>query len=109
MLEIGVQTHNVIMDENPDEGFKLLHDTGFTCCDFSLNFYLKNTDLYKFELNKFFDKSVDELKEFFRPHKEAAERNGIRFHPLHGCPFYRDFWHNCCRFPQNRIFRRPDR
>ncbi len=83
MLEIGVQTHNVIMDENPDEGFKLLHDTGFTCCDFSLNFYLKNTDLYKFELNRFFDRSTEELKDFFRPHKEAAERNGIRFHQMH--------------------------
>ena len=66
MLRIGVQTKNAIDDINPLEGFLLLKEAGFTSVDFSLNNYLINKDLYKGKLNSFFDKSIDELKEFFR-------------------------------------------
>lgn len=83
MLEIGVQTQNVIDDKNPAEGFGLLKRAGFSCCDFSLNGYLKNTSLYRQELNGFFDQSEQELEAFFRPHKEAAKAAGIRIHQMH--------------------------
>ena len=45
MLDISVQTQNVILDENPLQGFQLLKEKGFAGVDFSLNGYLKNTDL----------------------------------------------------------------
>ncbi|MCR5143893.1 MAG: sugar phosphate isomerase/epimerase [Lachnospiraceae bacterium] len=83
MLEIGVQTHNAVMDENPEAGFQMIHDAGFTCADFSLNMYLKNTDIYKERLNGFFDQSIEELEEFFMPHKEAAMHTGVRIHQMH--------------------------
>ena len=73
MFDIGVQTKNVVRDDNPLEGFMMLRDAGFTCCDFSLNAYLYNKNIYAGDLNPFFDKSVEELKEFFTPHKEAAK------------------------------------
>lgn len=83
MLEVGVQTQNVISDENPYEGFEMLRQAGFTCCDFSLNDYLKNTDIYKSDLNRFFDQSVEELIAFFKPHKKAAAEAGIRINQMH--------------------------
>lgn len=83
MLEIGVQTHNAVMDSDPAAGFKMMHDAGFQCADFSLNMYLKNTDLYEERLNAFFDASIEELEQFFTPHKEAARANGIRIHQMH--------------------------
>lgn len=83
MQGIGVQTKNVINDENPLEGFEMLKRAGFTCCDFSLNVYLKNTDIYQDKLNRFFDKSVKEIVEFFRPHKEAAKIAGIEMNQMH--------------------------
>lgn len=83
MLECGVQTKNVIDDKNPLIGFQLLKQVGFTCCDFSLNDYLINTDIYQQRLNVFFNKSVTELEDFFRPHKEAAKATGIRIHQMH--------------------------
>lgn len=83
MLERGVQTKNIVEDENPLLGFQMIKKAGFTCCDFSLNSYLLNRDIYKQNLNRFFDKSMDELIEFFRPHKEAAEAEGIRIHQMH--------------------------
>ena len=83
MLEVGVQTHNSILDENPDIGFKMLADAGFTCCDFSLNMYLKNKEIYEHRLNGFFDQSSEDIQAFFIPHKEAAKKNGIRIHQMH--------------------------
>lgn len=83
MLEIGTQTKNVIDDSRPLDGFRLLKSSGFQCCDFSLNHYLKNTALYEFEVNGFFDRSARELKAFFAPHKEAAARAGIRINQMH--------------------------
>lgn len=83
MVRIGVQTKNIIDDKNPMEGFQILKEAGFTSVDFSLNKYLVNEDLYKGKLNGFFDKSVEELKGFFRPHKEAAQQTGIEFFQMH--------------------------
>ena len=61
MLQIGVQTKNVVNDECPEAGFKILHQTGFSCADFSLNGYLLNTDLYNANVNKFFEKPICHL------------------------------------------------
>lgn len=83
MLEIGVQTQNVIDDEDPKKGFRLLKSAGFSCCDFSLNSYLKNTTLYRKEISEFFDKSEQELEAFFFPHKQAAKAAGISIHQMH--------------------------
>lgn len=83
MLERGVQTKNVVYDENPFEGFERMRRAGFTCCDFSLNGYLNNTDIYKQNLNRFFDQDIKMLLDFFRPHKEAAAKAGIRVSQMH--------------------------
>ena len=83
MLEIGVQTKNVVEDADPFRGFEMLKEAGFVCCDFSLNSYLSNTDIYRKNLNAFFDQSVTELQDFFSRHKEAARASGIRIHQMH--------------------------
>lgn len=82
-LEVGTQTHNIVSDENPIEGFRMMKEAGFDCADFSLNFYLKNTDIYQEKINGFFSQSVDELEHFFTPHKKAAAEAGIRIHQMH--------------------------
>ena len=83
MLEIGVQSKDAVLDENPAAGFRMLKEAGFTCCDFSLNEYLLNTDLYNHNLNSFFKKSDSELEQFFKPHKEGAAAAGIRINQMH--------------------------
>lgn len=83
MLQIGMQTRNIIKDENPLEGFMKLRKAGFSCADFSLNAYLDNKSLYRGEVNSFFDKTIEELERYFTPHKEAAQAAGIRIHQMH--------------------------
>ena len=62
---IGTQTKNIVEDGNPEAGFRLMKQAGFSCADFSLNSYLLNTSLYQFQLNDFFNRSVVELEQFF--------------------------------------------
>lgn len=83
MLPIGVQTKNIVYDENPREGFERLKAAGFSCVDFSLNGYLLNTDLYREKVNRFFDRSLGELERFFAPHKEGARAAGITVNQMH--------------------------
>lgn len=83
MLKIGVQTKNAIDDKEPQKGYELLKQSGFDCVDFSLNSYLLNTDLYKSKLNKFFDKSDNELEKYFSSHKKAAKESEITIHQMH--------------------------
>lgn len=83
MIGIGVQTKNIINDNCPEEGFAMLKRAGFSCVDFSLNGYLSNTSLYQSELNNFFDKSVQELEDFFTPHKQGAKAAGITISQMH--------------------------
>ena len=85
---IGTQTWRVIDDNDPAQGFALLKETGFDCCDFSLNRYLLNTDLYNKRRSRFFEKSAEELRDYFRPHKEGAKAAGIRIHQIHPSDAY---------------------
>ena len=83
MCRIGVQTKNIVADENPAEGFSQLRQAGFTCADFSLNGYLLNTDLYRFKTNSFFNQTDQELERFFEPHKRGAGAAGIMINQMH--------------------------
>lgn len=83
MLQVGVQTKNVVNDNHPKQGFRLLKQAGFSCADFSLNGYLLNSSLYQSEVNQFFDKSVGDLEQFFAPHKDGARTEGITINQMH--------------------------
>lgn len=83
MLSLGVQTKNVVEDADPAAGFAMLKRAGFDCVDFSLNYYLTNTSLYKQKRNEFFDQSEAELEQFFAPHVRGAREAGIRIHQMH--------------------------
>ena len=83
MFKIGVQSQNAVSDDDPLEGFTAVKKAGFDCCDFSLNSYLKNTSIYKSELNDFFDRTVPELLSFFELHKFSALKAGITINQMH--------------------------
>lgn len=83
MIEIGVQTKNAIREDHVAEDYLILKRAGFGAVDLSVNGYLYNRDIYENRINDFFDKSKEELEEFFYPQKEAAAAAGIRMHQMH--------------------------
>ncbi len=87
MLKIGVQTKGILDEyvkgEGIYEGFEQIASAGFEYIDFNLDVFLKNTDIYKGRINKFFDKTEEELIKFFTPYKDAMKMYGIRPSQMH--------------------------
>jgi sugar phosphate isomerase/epimerase len=90
MLDVGVQTKNVVYDDCPGSGFALLASAGFSGADFSLNAYLDNTSIYTLTDSQsplarsaFFSQSVQALERFFAPHKKGAQAAGISISQMH--------------------------
>ena len=83
MLQLGVQTKNIVDDNDPVTGFGIMKEVGFSCCDFSLNQYLSNTMLYEQEPNHFFDQSIQELEYYFSRYKEGTRAVGIHINQMH--------------------------
>ncbi|BBF44118.1 hypothetical protein lbkm_2806 [Lachnospiraceae bacterium KM106-2] len=83
MLQIGVQTKNIIDDTDPIKGFDMLRKAGFSCVDFSLNRYLLNIDLYQKNVNHFFDQSISELEQYFKKVKDGAKAAEIKINQMH--------------------------
>lgn len=83
MHKIGIQTANIVNDDAPEEGFRRIADAGFDCCDFSLDSYLRYEEFAEDYRGRFFEKSIDELFDFFTPHKKAAKANNITFNQMH--------------------------
>ena len=90
-MMIGVQSMNVVKKDDPAEGFRRLKKAGFDCCDFGLNEFLTNKELYKTagknikteNIHSFYDKTEEELSAFFMPFKEGAEASGIKINQCH--------------------------
>lgn len=81
-VAVGVQSKGIVYDNDPLEGFEMMRRAGFSCCDFSLDSYFTDLSFSSQKGNDFFQKSVQELKDFFAPHKEAAETAGIKINQM---------------------------
>ncbi|MCR4611665.1 MAG: sugar phosphate isomerase/epimerase, partial [Lachnospiraceae bacterium] len=83
MLPIGVQSSIAVNHEDPFRDLSILKAIGFSSIDFSLHSYLTNKDLYKEKRNGFFDKSEEDLFEYFTHLKKGCEQTGIQIFQMH--------------------------
>ena len=88
MLRIGTQSDNWYFDSDPDGSIAYIKSCGFSAVDFNLNAYIKVGELEKREppYTSFYDKSVEELYEYFAPLKEACEKHDVVIAQIHA-PF----------------------
>lgn len=82
-MYIGVQTKGIIPEKSIENGIAAIKKAGFDRIDFNLDCFLKNTDLYNGQVNKFFDKDIDELIAHFLRYREAMEKHGIKASQMH--------------------------
>ena len=86
-MKISVQGSGYFDWKDPDSSFKFISECGFDAVDFNIDNLLSVPGITKAEsISSFFDKSDEEIIEFFRPIKEAAEKYGISFVQMHA-PF----------------------
>lgn len=79
----SVQSAGILDVYGPDEGFAMMAQAGLDGVDLNLDQLLSGHAITHGELNGFFDKSDDELREALRPCKEVAKRHGVRFIQAH--------------------------
>ncbi len=82
MMKIGIQSLGSVdrtEGERPEKGFRAIRDAGFEAVDFNFESYVDFRYQYCSDGSCFFDKPMDELKDFFRPYKEACENAGLIF------------------------------
>lgn len=85
-MYIGVQSGYIYGDNDFEKGLQMIKNAGFDCIDFNIDEKLRIGSLAQKGENPFFSKSVEEILDFFRPQKEAADRIGVRYGQMHA-PF----------------------
>ena len=85
MLKIGVQSKGILDSELLDleTGFERIKKAGFDCIDLNLDVFLKNSELYQGEMNRFFEQSMEELRQYFTSYQEGAEQYSLSWSQMH--------------------------
>ena len=87
-LEICVQSIHWYDENKPEESIRFIKECGFEAIDYNINQLYSDT-FDKEHLTSIFDKSMDELYEYFAPLKKATKEYGIAFSLFHGAfPMY---------------------
>ena len=86
MHRVGVQTAHWYQESDPDGSFAYIKSCGFDTVDFSMATKLHGSHIKKGELTTFFDQSLDEIFEFYRPVKAALQKNDVTIYQMHA-PF----------------------
>ncbi len=86
MLKVGVQSGGIFSGTDYDKNFGILAEHGFECVDFNIDTFLGGEQIRKGEASGFFDQTVEQLREYFTPMRDAAKKHGIEFSQMHG-PF----------------------
>lgn len=86
MLKVGVQSGGLFTMANCEEGLRTMAEHGFKCCDFNIDVLLPGDQIRKGEPAGFFDQSIEEICEFFKPLRDNAQKYDIDITQMHG-PF----------------------
>lgn len=94
ILKISTQTGDMFNECTTDlcqlnENYAHLKECGFEAIDYNMDHFLTSGEIKSGKLNDFWDKSLDELYEYFAPTKKAIKDNGIVFSQTHASfPLY---------------------
>lgn len=85
MLRIGVQSKGILDSKTleMEDGLEWIKRAGFDCIDFNLDVFLQNSDLYQGQINLFFDRSMEELRQYFTPYLDGAKKHGLIYSQMH--------------------------
>ena len=82
-MQIGIQTKGILPEMGIEAGAALIQSAGFSRVDFNLDSFLLNSDVYRENINHFFDADIEKLLEFFDTYKKTFEQYGIRPSQMH--------------------------
>lgn len=80
---ISVQTAKWFVEDKPAESMKFIKECGFEAVDYNINSLFRMT-FDEEKLTSIFDKSIEELYEYYKPMKTALLENDIEVGQAHG-------------------------
>lgn len=87
MVKVGIQSEGWYDHSNAIASFEYIKSCGFDSVDYNIDEYLDYALCKKMSIEgicpTLFDRSTEELLEFFKPLKEAAEKTGVRIGQMH--------------------------
>lgn len=86
MLEICVQSGNWYDEKDPEGSFSFIRECGFDGIDYNMDSLLRLKDKLEGKPTPFFNQSIEKLLEYYKPMKEAAQRNHVAICQIHA-PF----------------------
>ena len=86
MLEISVQTDGFFDETQPEKSMLFIHDCGFDAVEYDILGHFPPHTILAEEKSPFFDQSIEELREYYKPIKEAACRYKVDIVQMHA-PF----------------------
>ncbi len=85
-MRIGVQNSLIVQLGKIEDCYRIAAEVGLSAVDLGISEQWSIVQINKNEMYGFFDKTVEEIYQYYLPYKEAAEANGITFHQMHA-PF----------------------
>lgn len=85
-LKVGIQNSLIVQLGDVQNCYRFASEIGIGAVDLSLSEHWSISQINKNEMYGFFDKTIEEIYEYYRTYKEAAESNGITIHQMHA-PF----------------------
>ena len=85
-MRVGVQNAVIVPLGGVQDCYRIAAEMGISAVDLCISEQWSVVQIFRNETYGFFDQSVEEIYEHYRPFKEAADANGITFHQAHA-PF----------------------
>ncbi len=85
-MQIGVQSGYIILNDDYEEGLRMIRDAGFDSVDLNVDQNLNVGELVRTGDNPFFSKDTADVVAHYVPFKQAADALGLRFGQMHA-PF----------------------
>lgn len=86
MLKICVQSGNWYKENAPEDSLKFIHECRFDGIDYNIDNFLRPRKMLEGEVYPFYDQSIEDILEYYRPMKEALLRNQVEVCQTHA-PF----------------------
>lgn len=87
-LEVSVQSGGWYDERKPEEGIRYIKECGFEGIDYNINNLFTET-FDEDNLTSFFDKDMNEIREYYAPLKQAMEQYDVSISQFHGLfPMY---------------------
>jgi len=86
MLEICIQSSKWYDENDPVGSIKMISECGFEAIDYNMDTQLSIKAIKNGERSDFFDKSIDEIIEYYAPLKQACEKYNVKVAQMHA-PF----------------------